>query len=581
MPENKFRHIGSFLKKENKNAQSKGKNYLFAIAINNYTNCPKLFNPVKDAQELIAVLIERYGFKKENIQHLFNKEATEENIDKGFLKLAEEVTPDDNLIIFFSGHGEYDKLRDRGFWVPVDAQQGAYHNYISNSDIRDNLNAINSRHTFLIADSCFSGSLFATYKNTSGVNRLEKDPSRWGLTAGRNELVLDGASGENSPFANSLIYQLRKTTRPIGVSELCNKVIETVISNAEQTPRGEPLKVKGHMGGQLYFHPTDLDLDLVDEPREAISQKAEKLAKLERQRSIFKSNINEAERHFQSGDFKNARESYGTSITYFHSSFAPDLDYIEKRMDECSHQIQVKQLVEDGKKAFSSQNYKLALQYFEKASKIDNSAKTRDWIKNCNQKLNINKHQSSNTNARFAERTQSRSSKGSNTGKWIVGLLMGIFIIVYIMIQNGDIPYDDFNYQGNETTELTEPNILFENAPQKGGGEPYVDPSQNPPSNQYIGQKIVGFWMVTDILVNGYSSVASGTPIYENWDIYANGNFTLRNTTGTYNYTYAVQGSSFWLNNILYDVEYVNERTMKVNFSPQFGVMNSVLLQRV
>ena len=68
----------------------------------------------------------------------------------------------------------------------------------------------------------------------------------------------------------------------MGVSELCNKVIETVISNAEQTPRGEPLKVKGHMGGQFYFHPVGLDLDLVDEPREEIDEIVEKEAIIEK-----------------------------------------------------------------------------------------------------------------------------------------------------------------------------------------------------------------------------------------------------------------------------------------------------------
>jgi len=211
---------------------------------------------VNDATALIAVLTEKYQFESDHVHTLFNSEATEENIDKAFLELAKSVEPADNVVIFFSGHGEYDKLRQKGFWVPVNARQGAYHEYISNSDIKDNLNAISSRHTFLIVDSCFSGSLFATYKNLgSAMQRLEKDPSRWGLTAGRTELVLDGKPGANSPFADSLIYQLRNSIKGIGVAELCNKVVEAVISNAEQTPRGEPLKVKGHQGGQFYFHP--------------------------------------------------------------------------------------------------------------------------------------------------------------------------------------------------------------------------------------------------------------------------------------------------------------------------------------
>lgn len=587
MPENKYRHIGSFLKKKDKNEQSKGKNYLFAIAINDYLHCPKLFNPVNDAKELIAVLTERYGFKKDNIQQLFNEEATEENIDKGFLRLAKEVTPDDNLIIFFSGHGEYDKLRDRGFWVPVDAQQGAYHNYISNSDIRDNLNAINARHTFLIADSCFSGSLFATYKSSSGVNRLEKDPSRWGLTAGRNELVLDGKAGENSPFADSLIYQLRRTARPIGVSELCNKVVETVISNAEQTPRGEPLKVKGHMGGQMYFHPVDVDLDLVDEPREQISEKAEKIAKFERQRSTFKTNIKKAEQDFQAGNFREAREAYGISMTYFHSSFAPDLNYIEKRMEDCSQQIQLGQLVEDGKNAFLNNNYPLALQYFEKAQKIEDNSKITDWIKNCKQKINFENHQKTNESINQAQADFKKATQKSNNGgalkmvKWILGGVAGIFILVmtflYIIFDNIDEIPDTLGVQDIQQTELAPPEKLFEDMPSKGETQTLNEPPVQKNYNT-TAQKLIGNWMVTDVLMNGYSTVEAGVPIYINWVFYQNGAATIMTANGNSNLTYTLNGDIIYFSNGTgYQIEFIDSNRLTVVSNDGYNTYKTLL----
>lgn len=587
MPENKYRHIGSFLKKKDKNEQNQGKNHLFAIAINDYLHCPKLFNPVNDAKELIAVLTERYGFKKDNIQQLFNEEATEENIDKGFLRLAKEVTPDDNLIIFFSGHGEYDKLRDRGFWVPVDAQQGAYHNYISNSDIRDNLNAINARHTFLIADSCFSGSLFATYKSSSGVNRLEKDPSRWGLTAGRNELVLDGKAGENSPFADSLIYQLRRTARPIGVSELCNKVVETVISNAEQTPRGEPLKVKGHMGGQMYFHPVDVDLDLVDEPREQISEKAEKLAKFERQRSTFKTNIKKAEQDFQAGNFREAREAYGISMTYFHASFAPDLNYIEKRMEDCSQQIQLGQLVEDGKNAFLNNNYPLALQYFEKAQKIENNSKIKDWIKNCKQKINYENRQKASESINQAQTDFKKATQKSNNGgalkmvKWILGGVAGIFILVmtflYIIFDNIDEIPDTLGVQDIQQTELAPPEKLFEDMPSKGETQTLNEPPVQKNYNT-TAQKLIGNWMVTDVLMNGYSTVEAGVPIYINWVFYQNGAATIMTANGNSNLTYTLNGDIIYFSNGTgYQIEFIDSNRLTVVSNDGYNTYKTLL----
>lgn len=253
--ENNTKHIGSFIKGEKKPTNhSNGKNYLLTIAIDDYEYCPKLHNAVKDAKDLINVLTSRYQFESENILTLINENATEENILLTFRQLASSISPADNLIIFFSGHGEYDPIFKEGYWVPVNAKQGAIQDYVSNSKIKMVLNVIKSRHTFLIIDSCFSGSLFMQYRSTGVAERLERDPSRWGLTAGRNEIVADGEAGKNSPFADSLIYHLKHSEKSIGASELCNKVIEDVIANANQTPRGEPLKVEGHRGGQFFFH---------------------------------------------------------------------------------------------------------------------------------------------------------------------------------------------------------------------------------------------------------------------------------------------------------------------------------------
>jgi len=237
-----------------KEPEPKGNNFLLAIGIDDYEHCPKLFNCVKDTGELVDLLIDKYQFDKKHISTLFNKEATKANIYKAFRKIASIVSSDDNLLIYFSGHGEYDKIFKQGYWIPVEAGKGKTEQYIPNSEIRTFLSAINSRHTFLMADSCFSGSLFAKSVGKNVSKRYEQDPSRWGLTSGRNEIVADGQPGDNSPFAESLLYRLRNNTGAIGVQELCAHVVEYVQSNAEQTPIGEPLKVEGHKNGQFVFH---------------------------------------------------------------------------------------------------------------------------------------------------------------------------------------------------------------------------------------------------------------------------------------------------------------------------------------
>lgn len=85
--------------------------------------------------------------------------------------------------------------------------------------------------------------------------QLEKYSSRWALTSGTNEAVSDGVPGKYTPFAEALLSILEDTNRPIGVQELSSRVLEKVAASATQTPRSEPLPVKGHKNGQFVFHP--------------------------------------------------------------------------------------------------------------------------------------------------------------------------------------------------------------------------------------------------------------------------------------------------------------------------------------
>ena len=191
------------------------------------------------------------------------KQQPKEIFLRQFRTLIKKITPEDNVIIYFSGHGEYDKVFDEGYWIPVNAQLGAHEDFVPNSKIKSILEAIKAKHIFLIADACFSGSLFTQFKSAAIAERLENDPSRWGLTAGRNEVVSDGQVGDHSPFADSLLYHLKENKAPLGVATLCNRVVENVVAAAEQTPRGEPLKVQGHRGGQFFFHPKGSQQDKV------------------------------------------------------------------------------------------------------------------------------------------------------------------------------------------------------------------------------------------------------------------------------------------------------------------------------
>ena len=240
-----------------------GRNFLLAVGISDYKYCRKLPNAVKDVEDFIEIVTTKYRFEKTHIKPLFNHEATKGAIENSFENLIKEIKPEDSLIIYFSGHGTFNEIRKEGYWVPVDANPEHTHEFIPNSTIKTLLAAFRDKckHIFLISDSCFSGALFEE-KSIRADNiqtiRLEHDPSRYGLTSGRNEPVSDGPPGKNSPLSENLLYTLINNFESIGVVELSTKLMKLFdYEDFLQTPRLDSLKGVGHKGGQFVFHLRD------------------------------------------------------------------------------------------------------------------------------------------------------------------------------------------------------------------------------------------------------------------------------------------------------------------------------------
>lgn len=233
---------------------AKARNFLFVVGINDYEYWPKLNNAVKDANDITGILLKQYNFDFGNVTILKNEQATRSNIYKSLRSLIEQVTPQDNLLIYFSGHGYFDGTINEGYWIPVDAKVNDSGDYLSNSDILKLIGNIDSQHTFLIADACFSGSLFSESKRGYAEN-VEKYKSRWGLASGRLEVVSDGEIGKNSPFATATITFLSDNTKDkLAISELIQYVKMKVAETSDQTPLGNPLKATGDEGGEMVLY---------------------------------------------------------------------------------------------------------------------------------------------------------------------------------------------------------------------------------------------------------------------------------------------------------------------------------------
>ena len=246
-------------------------NYILAIGIDKYSECSKLNNAVRDIKDVISILTDSYGFDRSNCKLLLDEAATLENIINELESLLEDQGSGDNILIFFSGHGEFDDNLEIGYLLPVDARPFSKSTFLPYTTLFNYIKALKSHHVLVIADSCFSGSLFIPRRDVEKAKeKLDKIPSKWAISSGRNEPVSDGIPGTNSPFAESLIKNLRENSEPmLSISELSNKIVADVADVMDQIPRGEPLQQYGHKGGEFIFYKNlskekDIDSSIVD-----------------------------------------------------------------------------------------------------------------------------------------------------------------------------------------------------------------------------------------------------------------------------------------------------------------------------
>ena len=237
-----------------------GKYYALIIGIDNYRGVwTPLKNAVNDAKAVEGILRKKY--RMDEIITLYNESATGENIIKALESLVGKVQEADNVFIFYSGHGEFKKELNKGFWVPVDAESTSTFKYISNSDIQTFLGAIKSRHTLLIADACFSGDIFRgktisvpfeeSEKYYQKVNQLE---SRQAMTSGGIEPVMDGGKDGHSVFTYYLLRSLENNeSKYFDAGQLYNDLKIPVTNNSDQSPQLQPIKNTGDAGGQFIF----------------------------------------------------------------------------------------------------------------------------------------------------------------------------------------------------------------------------------------------------------------------------------------------------------------------------------------
>ncbi len=237
-----------------------GEYYALIIGIDKYSGeWPMLMNAVNDARGVAQLLSGKYSINY--LKTLYDSEATRDNILSEFEWLMKNAKDNDNVFIYYSGHGEYIEDMDKGFWVPFDATSKSISRYISNEDIRSFLSGIKSKHTLLVTDACFSGDIFRgktmtiPYDNTTKYyQKVYSLNSRKALTSGGVEPVLDKGKDGHSIFAYYFIEALDSNKEKYyDAGQIFEFLKIPVVNNSYQTPVYSPIRNAGDEGGQFIF----------------------------------------------------------------------------------------------------------------------------------------------------------------------------------------------------------------------------------------------------------------------------------------------------------------------------------------
>jgi len=196
--------------------------YALLFATDQYDDWGDLVNPVNDAKTIAKELEESYGYNVELVENPTHEEV--------ILRLREyakkSYMPNDQLFIFFAGHGQFDDLLGQGYIVTKDSKKNdnAKTSYLSHSVLRTVIDNIPSQHTFLAMDVCFGGTfdpsiaragsrgeddMYDELSTNEFILRKLRFKTRKYLTSGGKQYVPDGRPGMHSPFARKFLEALR------------------------------------------------------------------------------------------------------------------------------------------------------------------------------------------------------------------------------------------------------------------------------------------------------------------------------------------------------------------------------------
>ena len=196
------------------------KSWALVVGINDYDAVSDLNYAVEDALAIKNMLINEFGFDRNNVRYLIDKEANQSNINKEFSNLLKSAGKNDRVVFYFAGHGETEEMGieegDVGFLMPVDADvENLYFTAIDMVQLKRIAKLSKAKHMLFLVDACYGGLAAVNTRslNLNTPNYLDKitqENSRQIITAGgKDEKVIEKDDWEHSAFTKNILSGLK------------------------------------------------------------------------------------------------------------------------------------------------------------------------------------------------------------------------------------------------------------------------------------------------------------------------------------------------------------------------------------
>jgi len=165
--------------------------YVVIVGVSEYSDKKNNLNYAEaDARKMYRKMV-KLGVPESNIGLLTNEAATKTGITSSITQLFYQAGPQDEVILFFSGHG------GPGFIVPTDIPNFLYYN-----DLKALFRKCRANEKIILLDACYSGGIRTKQESD------DNNPSENHLPAlsGSKEIVVFSSSRDDQTSGESVAY---------------------------------------------------------------------------------------------------------------------------------------------------------------------------------------------------------------------------------------------------------------------------------------------------------------------------------------------------------------------------------------